>query len=511
MGLAVLGPVRLDGPDGPVAIEGRKTRQVLTLLALAAPRPLSVDSIARSLWDEPPPAAVKSVQAHLSRVRTALAAAHPTVGTVEGSSAGYRLVAGPGALDVLAVDDLRRRARLRGLAGDDVAAEALLREASASWRGDPELPTTAAGDAEADRLAEERLLLVEDHLDALLAAGRSAEAVGRLAALTAEHPLRERVWELRIRALYLAGRQVDALDAYRAVHRYLRDEVGVEPGPSLRALHRAVLAQTVPGPGDLRARAEPVVATVAATSRTTPRRAGSTCIPAVRDRARTDAAREPDVHPRRRLPRGAARGRRDLGPGGRTSVLAFDRRGLGLSDPVSAAAPPSVAQWVGDALAVLDANREERVDVFANADTSMVALLLAARYPDRVRSLTLVNGYARFTSAPGYPFGVTTDEMSRTLRGIHTPATTRRSTWSRGGSRRRPATRGSDPGGTPWDGGGEPQDRGSRPPGHRRGRRPRRRRPGHLPGVAAHAAGLRVVRPGARPIPRGAPSRRHAA
>ena len=69
MGLAVLGPVRLDGPDGPVVIEGRKTRQVLTLLALAAPRPLSVDSLARSLWDEPPPAATKTVQGHLSRVR----------------------------------------------------------------------------------------------------------------------------------------------------------------------------------------------------------------------------------------------------------------------------------------------------------------------------------------------------------------------------------------------------------------------------------------------------------
>lgn len=158
---------------------------MLTLLALAAPRPLSVDSIARSLWDEPPPAAVKTVQAHLSRIRTALAVTHPTVGAVEGSSAGYRLVAGPGALDVLVVEDLRRRARLCALAGDDAAAEALLREASAAWRGDPELPTTAAGDAEADRLAEERLLLVEDHLDALLAAGRSAETVGTLAALTA--------------------------------------------------------------------------------------------------------------------------------------------------------------------------------------------------------------------------------------------------------------------------------------------------------------------------------------
>ncbi|HYQ32174.1 MAG TPA: helix-turn-helix domain-containing protein, partial [Lapillicoccus sp.] len=101
MGLAVLGPVRLDGPDGPVVIEGRKTRQVLTLLALAAPRPLSVDSLARSLWDEPPPAATKTVQGHLSRVRSALASAQPPVATVEGGTAGYRLVAPPGGLDAL--------------------------------------------------------------------------------------------------------------------------------------------------------------------------------------------------------------------------------------------------------------------------------------------------------------------------------------------------------------------------------------------------------------------------
>ncbi len=423
MGLAVLGPVRLDGPDGPVPIEGRKTRQVLTLLALAAPRPLSVTTLARALWDDPPPAAVKTVQAHLSRVRRALAAARPPVGAVAGSSAGYRLDAEPDTLDVFVVEDRRRRARLASLAGDDETAEQLLREASETWRGEPELPSTVAGDAESDRLAEERSSLVEDHLEAMLDAGRAAEAVGDLAALTAASPLRERAWELRIRALYLAGRQTEALDAYRAVHRYLRNEVGVEPGPALQALHRAVLGHRIPGPAGRRPDPEPVVATVAAD---VPHYAEAGGVHVAYRRFGGGPAPMLLINPTfipvdayLEEPRVAgavsalAAGRR---------LIALDRRGLGLSDPVSPAAPPSVAQWVEDAVAVLTASEEDRVDVFGNADTAMVALLLAARYPERVRTLTLVNGYARFTAAPGYPFGVATEEMSQTLRGIHTPS-----------------------------------------------------------------------------------------
>jgi DNA-binding SARP family transcriptional activator len=146
MGLAVLGPVRLDGPAGPVAIEGRKARQLLTVLALAAPRPMSLDSLTRSLWDDPPPAAAKTVQAHLSRLRTALAAARPRVGSLTGSTAGYRLVADAGALDVLVVDDLRRQARLASLRGDDQEAETLLRQTRELWHGDPRCrrPSAAA-------------------------------------------------------------------------------------------------------------------------------------------------------------------------------------------------------------------------------------------------------------------------------------------------------------------------------------------------------------------------------
>lgn len=418
----MLGPLALDGPAGPVAVSGRKTREVLTLLALAAPRPLSVAALADSLWDGPPPSAVKTVQGHLSRVRSALAAAQ--AGTVE---AGYRLVAAD--LDVRAVDDLRRRARIAALAGDDHAAAELLQRAREWWRGEPELPATVAGDAERARRAEQHLLLTEDHLAALVGAGGAGDAVGELDALTAAHPLRERLWGLRMTALYRSGRQADALAAYRAVHRILGEEIGVEPGPELRATAAAILRHELP------------VAQAAAPARVpdlavdVPRYADAggvhvayglygdgpvdvlllnpTFVP-------VDAYLE-EPHLAAAVA-GLAAGRR---------VIAYDRRGLGLSDPAS----PTIALWVRDAVAVLDAVGARRVHVLANADTGLVALLLAATHPDRVATVTLINGYPRFTrlthpgppsstlpspAGDGYPFG-DPPSVDGVLRDIRTP------------------------------------------------------------------------------------------
>jgi DNA-binding SARP family transcriptional activator len=239
--LAVLGPVAVEGPAGVVPVSGRKTREVLALLALTAPRPITAAALADRLWDDPPPSAIKTVQAHVSRARTALAAA----GGARLES-GYRIAAGPAELDVLAVEDLRRRARVAGLAGHDHDAAGWLAEARRRWRGEPELPATHAGDAERARLAEEHLLLVEDHLAAEVAAGRPATALPELQALTAAHPLRERLWGLAITALYRCGRQADAVAAYQAARRHLREEVGMEPGPQLRALAQGVLRHTLP-------------------------------------------------------------------------------------------------------------------------------------------------------------------------------------------------------------------------------------------------------------------------
>ena len=417
MGLSVLGPLRLDARSGPVPVSGRKTRQSLALLALAAPRPLSVDALAARLWDEPPPSAVKTVQAHVSRARAALAASG-RAGVLRGGPQGYHLDSDPAGLDVLAVEDLRRRARLAALAEDDRAAAELLYRARRLWRGEPECPATALGEAERARWVEEHLLLVEDHLDAVVAAGSPAEAVAELEALTAAHPLRERMWGLRMTALYHCGRQADALRAYREARRTLVEEVGVEPGPQLQALAAAVLDQSIPAPSASAAPAPPPVV-----SADVPRYAASdgghvaygcfgtgsvevlllnaTFVP-------VDAYLE-EPHLAAAVA-GLAEGRR---------VIALDRRGLGLSDPITTV--PTIAEWVADAVAVLDAAAAGPVHVLANFDTTMVALLLAATHPDRVATLTLVNGHARLTRSADYPYGEAEPDMTDVLRGIHTP------------------------------------------------------------------------------------------
>jgi pimeloyl-ACP methyl ester carboxylesterase len=101
-------------------------------------------------------------------------------------------------------------------------------------------------------------------------------------------------------------------------------------------------------------------------------------------------------------------------------VVAFDRSGLGLSDPVAPETPPSVAQWTTDAVAVLDASGAGRVHVLANADTGLIALRLAAEHPERVASVTVVNPYPRVSVGDGYPHGEPAS-MEAVLRDIRTP------------------------------------------------------------------------------------------
>ena len=241
MEIRILGPTEAIVDGRAARLAGAKQRAVLVMLALEAPRAVTAERLVEGLWGEaPPPSAGKMLQVYVSQLRKAL--------TGDGGSAivtrgrGYELQIAPDAVDAQRfarlVGEATRAAELG--APDDVARAAL-----ALWRGAPLIDVADEPFAapEIRRLEELRVTALELEIDADLRAGRQREVVGRLDRLIAEHPLRERLHAQRMLALYRAGRQADALAAYRVARRTLVEEIGTEPGPELRRLHEAVLRQ----------------------------------------------------------------------------------------------------------------------------------------------------------------------------------------------------------------------------------------------------------------------------
>jgi len=227
--------------DGtPLDVRGVRLRGLLARLALSAGRPVSVETLVDGLWGSEAPSA-NALQSLVSRLRSGLPATESSI-SVQSGPAGYTLTIGPDCVDALQFEDLVRRGR--GLIGSDPEkAHALLTQADKLWRGDAlvdlrDLPFAAV---EADRLAELRLAAVEDLAEAAVSCGHARERITELERLAVAHPLRERVHELLIRALYADGRQAEALAAYERVRATLAEELGADPGTRLRELHVAVL------------------------------------------------------------------------------------------------------------------------------------------------------------------------------------------------------------------------------------------------------------------------------
>jgi predicted ATPase/DNA-binding SARP family transcriptional activator len=207
-----------------VAVAGARLRGLIARLALAGGQPVGTGALAEAVWDSAPPADMaNALQTLVSRARRALGGA----AAVEQSAAGYRLAVTPDDVDALRFERL--------------VAEGAVAEALALWRG----PALAdAGDfAEpfARRLEELRLDATVISLTRELDAGRAAARVGELEALVAEHPLHEKLAGLLMRARAATGRQADALAAYEALRARLADELGIDPGPEVQAVHLEVL------------------------------------------------------------------------------------------------------------------------------------------------------------------------------------------------------------------------------------------------------------------------------
>lgn len=242
----MLGPLEALGPAGPVTLGRGKLRLLLSVLVLHAGELVSRRAIIDALWpEEPPPSAAQTVESYVSRLRAALRCAGAEGEIIASAPGGYRLVRDGHRIDCEAFTELARLARDALARGDAAMASDRAREAAQLWRG-PALAGIAdepavRGDAAA--LEEQRLAAFETGAEAMLALGRHAEAIPGLRVEAERHPERERVHELLMLALYRDGRQIEALEVYRAVRTRLDEELGLEPGPALRQLQEKVLHQ----------------------------------------------------------------------------------------------------------------------------------------------------------------------------------------------------------------------------------------------------------------------------
>jgi predicted ATPase/DNA-binding SARP family transcriptional activator/Tfp pilus assembly protein PilF len=201
--------------------------------------PVSKERLIDALWGEaPPPTAARSLHNHVSALRKALGD-----GRIVTEAGGYRLVVADDELDAARFDALAEQGAAALATDDPDRAADLLREALALWRGPAfgDLAHETVMSGYAASLDERRLSVLEDRIDADLALGRHGPLVAELERLVTQHPLRERLRGQQMLALYRSGRQADALAAYADARRYLVDELGIEPGPALRELERAVL------------------------------------------------------------------------------------------------------------------------------------------------------------------------------------------------------------------------------------------------------------------------------
>ena len=242
MWLGVLGPLLIRHDDTTIEVPAGKQRVVLGALLARPNQVVSFDALADVVWESGPTDNARvTMRNYVRRLRQVL-----------GSDVGARIVTrDPGYLiqvdddefDLLAFTRLCRRGLTAGARGAWPEAADALGSALALWRGEPlvDIPSAALRQREVPRLTELRLQALEVAAEAELRLGRPDAVVADLGQLVTEHPLRERLHALLMLALYRTGRQGDALTAYQAAHRVLADELGVEPGPELRALHGRIL------------------------------------------------------------------------------------------------------------------------------------------------------------------------------------------------------------------------------------------------------------------------------
>ncbi|MEV6758535.1 BTAD domain-containing putative transcriptional regulator [Streptomyces sp. NPDC051214] len=237
---SVLGPVRAWRGTEQLPTGSPQQRALLAALLLRDGRVATASELIDAIWgDSPPSPALAAVRTYASRLRKAF-----PPGLLASISGGYaiRLPVPAEALDLAAAEHLWSETQKARTAGERSRARSLLDTALSLWDGEPlaNVPGPYA-ETQRTRLEEWRLQLLETRMDLDLELGHHGAVVSELTALTAQHPLRERLRELLMLALYRAGRQAEALAVYADTRRLLTTELGIDPRPELRELQMRIL------------------------------------------------------------------------------------------------------------------------------------------------------------------------------------------------------------------------------------------------------------------------------
>ena len=248
MRCVLLGPMEVVDDTGrwcPVA--GVRQRTLLAALALRANELVSQDALAEAVWDgAPPPGYATTLRSHLTHLRRSLGPR--AAARIITRAPGYLIELSEAELDLVEFESLCREANTALHAGAWEQAMHDANRALGLWRGEPlvDVPSRILRDAFVPRLEQLLAQAHEDHIEAQLRLGLHERVILRLRDLTSRYPLRERFHAQRVLALAGAGRRAEALDAYQHARKALVDELGIEPGPELRAAQDHVLAGTEP-------------------------------------------------------------------------------------------------------------------------------------------------------------------------------------------------------------------------------------------------------------------------
>jgi DNA-binding SARP family transcriptional activator/class 3 adenylate cyclase len=430
---AVLGPLEAIRDGTPIALGTRRQRALLALLLIHANEVVPSERLIDGLWGADPPAgAVHAVHVYVSALRKALEPQRDNktpADVLVTRPPGYIVRVGPEDLDRFRFERLVAEGRRTLSQGDPAAAAKHLGEALALWRGPAlvDFVYEPFAQAEAARLEELRVSAFEDRVEAELALGRHSDLIGDLEGAARANPLREPLWALWMLALYRSGRQSEALRTYQKLRTHLAEELGITPSAELVALEEAIVLQkpeldwvasTPPATG------HPLEGDASARARR------QITIPETRYAKSGDVdiafhvsgADSPDllmfstaVLPIDSMDEEPSLARFNDRLASFSRLIRFDVRGVGMSDTFAPSSPPTLEQWIQDAVAVMDAAGSERAAVFGPRDASLQAILLATTYPDRVSSLIIVNGTARLARADDYPIGVPQRVLDRFL------------------------------------------------------------------------------------------------